>query len=124
MNQVPDPTEAEIFASSDPFGQAGSAFSSGSGSAAFGATAPQPNLASTPGPAVTCVEVHRSMHIFLDGELSAPQHRALSDHLTACPPCRRAHSFQVELRSVVATKAIDPMPDDVRARIVRALGFE
>lgn len=126
MSKPPDPTEAEIFAQSDPFG---------SGPSPFGAPAMIPGTASsTPAPDssgfapravhASCLEVHRSLEVFIDGELAAPQHRAVTAHLTVCGPCQRVHAFQVQLRSVVATKAIDPLPDEVRARITRALGFE
>jgi len=30
----------------------------------------------------------------------------------------------MQLRTTVRTKALDPMPEDVRERITRALGFE
>ena len=131
MNQVPDPTEAEIFASSDPFG-ADQESPFGDGSQAFGPGAPFGGRA---GPAdltsahsahlrVTCFEVEHRLQVYLDGELPVPQHRALTAHLGACPPCQRAHTFQLQLRSVVATKAFDPMPEDVRARITRALGLD
>ena len=125
MSNPPDPTEAEIFANADPFGSGPSPFDGPS--MATGADSP----AATPTPGfapleirASCLEVHRSLEIFMDGELSAPQHRAVTAHLTVCPPCQRVHAFQVQLRNVVATKAIDPMPDDVRARITRALGFD
>ena len=132
MNHVPDPTEAEIFASSDPFGvDQHSPF--GDGSQAFGeraqafgdpvgpAALPSPHSAHL---RVTCFEVQHRLQVYLDGELPVPQHRALTAHLGACPPCQRAHTFQIQLRSVVATKAFDPMPEDVRARITRALGLD
>ena len=124
MSNPPDPTEAEIFAQSDPFGSGPSPF----GGSATGLGAPAPSSQPSgfgPTPAhASCLEVHRSLAVFIDGELSAPQHRAVDAHLTSCGPCQRVHAFQVQLRSVVATKAIDPMPDDVRARITRALGFD
>lgn len=126
MNGTPEPTEADIFANSDPFGSGPSPFDAG--------TSPYVEGAPTIGAAtssfsatradLSCIAVHRELEVFMDGELPAPQHRAVSEHLTACPPCQRVHTFQVQLRSVVAAKAIDPMPEDVRARITRALGFD
>ncbi len=131
MNQVPDPTEADIFASSDPFGTGQSSpFGDGSptfgeGPSAFDATPaappPSPHSAHL---RVTCFEVQHRLQVYLDGELPVPQHRALTAHLGACPPCQRAHTFQIQLRSVVATKAFDPMPADVKDRITRALGLD
>ena len=127
MSGTPEPSEADIFATSDPFGSGPSPFDTG-GIPPY-VDRDSASAATTPGfsalPAdVSCVAVHRSLEVFMDGELPAPQHRAVTEHLTACPPCQRVHAFQVQLRSVVAAKAIDPMPEDVRARITRALGFD
>lgn len=126
MSNPPDPTEAEIFAQSDPFGSGPSPFggSAVTPGAAASSPATEPSAFAAQEAHASCIEVHRSLEVFIDGELSAPQHRAVTAHLTVCGPCQRVHAFQVQLRSVVATKAIDPMPDEVRARITRALGFE
>ena len=72
----------------------------------------------------SCLDVHRSLSVFLDGELAIPQAQAVSTHLTACGPCQSAQAFQMQLRTTVAAHALQPMPEDVRARITKALGFE
>ncbi len=126
MNGTPEPTEADIFANSDPFGSGPSPFDADTAPYAErdSATAAATPSFSALRADVSCIAVHRSLEVFMDGELPAPQHRAVTEHLTACPPCQRVHTFQVQLRSVVAAKAIDPMPEEVRARITRALGFD
>lgn len=75
-------------------------------------------------PAVGCVEVRRGLEVFLDGEMLPAQSSAVRAHLQTCLACQSVQLFQTELRTVVARKALDPMPDDVRARITRALGFD
>lgn len=75
-------------------------------------------------PTHNCLEIQNSLSFFLDGELTSVQQQAVSNHVELCPPCQRAQMFQTQLRTVVAEKAIDPMPADVRARITQALGFD
>jgi hypothetical protein len=148
MNTPPDdgwpnqPTESDVFAASDPFSGGTfvssdgplSAGSFGGGEQPFGGVdafapgGPVPMFGVTPTapsvPHASCIEVHRSLTFYLDGELAFEQEQVVSEHLSICPPCQGAQAFQMQLRTVVATKAIGPIPDDARARIIRALGFE
>lgn len=129
MSMQQEPSENDIFAMSDPFsGAAAQAFS---GVDAFSPGGPVPVFATAPNapiemPALqaSCLEMQNSIPFFLDGELTAAQQQAVQNHVDLCPPCQRAQLFQTQLRTVVAEKAIDPMPEDVRARITRALGFD
>lgn len=130
MSMQQEPSENDIFAMSDPFsGAAAEAFS---GVDAFSPGGPIPVFASAPNAPIempdavhaSCLEIQGSLSFFLDGELTAMQQQAVQNHVDLCPPCQRAQMFQSQLRTVVAEKAIDPMPEDVRARITRALGFE
>ena len=130
MSMQQEPSENDIFAMSDPFsGAAAEAFS---GVDAFSPGGPIPVFASAPNAPIempdavhaSCLEIQGSIPFLLDGELTAMQQQAVQNHVDLCPPCQRAQMFQSQLRTVVAEKAIDPMPEDVRARITRALGFE
>ena len=136
-----DPSESDVFAASDPFAQGTfvsnddpfsggfsaaeepfvgvDAFAPGGPVPAFGAEVSPPSIAHA-----SCIEVHRSLTFYLDGELAHEQEQIVRHHLSVCPPCQSAQAFQMQLRTVVAHKAIDPVPDDVRARITKALGFE
>ena len=119
----PSPSEGEVFAASPPFANAGDGFAGVDG---FNAAGPQPisGPVSQPGIEATCLDVHRSLSVYLDGELAPVQDAAVRSHLGACGACQSAQAFQMQLRSTVAAKAFDPMPDDVRDRITRALGFD
>ena len=125
MNLHPEPSETEIFAASDdPFTTDGNFFA---GVDAFGVGGPVPAVGSPwPRPtaaSVSCVHVQRSVSVYLDGELTWALHTAVQAHLAGCPPCERARAFQAQLRATVASGALDPMPADARARIVKALGL-
>lgn len=122
---VPGVNQADVFASSEPFAAAGQPFLGIDG---FNPAGPMPLVAPI-GQAqqplqASCLDVHRSLSVFLDGELAVPQANAVSAHLGSCGPCQSAQAFQMQLRTTVARSALDPMPEDVRERITRALGFE
>lgn len=117
------PSQGEVFAASPPFANAGDGFVGIDG---FNPAGPQPVYAplGQPGLQATCIDVHRSLSVFLDGELAPSQEAAVRSHLATCGSCQAAQAFQMQLRSTLAAKAFDPMPDDVRERITRALGFD
>lgn len=127
------PTESDVFAASEGFAEPPGARSSFAVAAesflgvdAFNPTGPvpaAPSILASPIDA-SCIDVHRSLSVYLDGELSLPQQNAVQTHLAVCGPCQTAQAFQMQVRTTVATRALDRMPDDVRARITRALGFE
>lgn len=117
------PNQDDVFAASPPFASAGDGFMAVD---AFGAGGPQiisSPLGQPPADA-SCMDVHRSLGVYLDGELAPSQSAAVQQHLGTCGACQTAQAFQMQLRSTLATKALDSVPDDVRARISKALGFE
>lgn len=125
------PSQSDVFAAAQPFTEpSGPAHAAASqpflGVDAFNPTGPVPVMSPLPESALqaSCMDVHRSLSVFLDGELALPQQNAVRSHLAVCGPCQTAQAFQMQLRSTVATKALEPMPEDVRARITKALGFE
>ena len=134
MNEdhIPTPSESEVFAVSQPFAESTKSSPFGltalpfAGVDAFNPAGPVPAMEATPGASVeaSCLEVHRSLSVYLDGELALSQQNAVRSHLAICGPCQTAQAFQMQFRTTVASKAFDPMPEDVRARITRALGFE
>ncbi len=117
------PSQSEVFAASPPFADAGDGFVGIDG---FNPAGPQPVYAPLGQPELqaTCLDVHRSLSVYLDGELAPSQQAAVRAHIATCGSCQAAQAFQMQLRSTLAAKAFDPMPDDVRERITRALGFD
>lgn len=127
MNEMPGQpvNQADVFAASEPFSVADQPFLGIDG---FNPGGPLP-LSAPLGQAqqpveASCLDVHRSLAVFLDGELAIAQANAVQRHLGTCGACQSAQAFQMQLRTTVASKALDPMPEDVRERITRALGFE
>lgn len=131
------PTESEVFAASAPFDEAGFSSNDGAGSSSvdeafvgvdgFAPGGPLPAFGTGPVASsdirVSCIDVARALPYFLDGELTLTQSGGVANHLSSCPPCQSAQAFQMQLRTVVADKAIDLVPDHVRARIITALGL-
>jgi len=65
--------------------------------------------------------IHRIYH-YLDGELTAFKRMAIARHLDACPPCAKGFDFEVELRSLIASRCRDEAPPDLRRRIAESIG--
>jgi len=121
--QVPaPPTQSQVFAASDPFTDKPFLGIDG-----FNPAGPLPIVSPIPQHQqleATCLDVHRSLSVYLDGELAFHQADAVRRHLAVCGACQSAQAFQMQLRTTVASKALDPMPADVRERITRALGID
>ena len=121
------PSQDDVFAASPPFASAGDGFT-GQNFVAVDAFNPAgPQVISSPMGGLpieaSCMDVHRSLGVYLDGEMAPAQSAAVQQHLGTCGSCQTAQAFQMQFRSTLAAKALDPMPDDVRARITQALGF-
>lgn len=67
--------------------------------------------------------LHRIYH-FLDGELTADVRARIAQHLDDCPPCGRGFEFETELRRVIASRCRETVPEELRARIARAIGHD
>ena len=121
------PSQDAVFAASPPFASAGDGFTGQQFVAvdAFNPAGPQviSSPMGNPPSAVSCMDVMSNLGMYLDGELAPAQSAAIQQHLGFCGSCQTAQAFQMQFRSTLATKAFDPMPDDVRARITQALGF-
>lgn len=71
-----------------------------------------------------CVEIREQMYSYLDGELTVWRRRAVYRHLEHCSPCSEGYALRVTVRRVVAERSSDPMPPDVRTRILGRLASE
>ncbi|HEX3425834.1 MAG TPA: mycothiol system anti-sigma-R factor [Acidimicrobiales bacterium] len=68
-----------------------------------------------------CQEAIETLYYFLDGELTEIRRVEISRHLAECSPCLGAFDFETELRTVIARKCRDQVPDALRERVWRAL---
>lgn len=71
-----------------------------------------------------CEEALYELYHFLDGELTDDRRSLISSHLDGCTSCLGAFDFEAELRKVVAQRCRDTVPDGLRQRIAKAIGFE
>jgi mycothiol system anti-sigma-R factor len=71
-----------------------------------------------------CEETLAELYTYLDGELTVEIRERIRFHLDDCPPCGEIAVFETELRRVIATRCIDRVPDELRARILKACSGE
>ena len=67
-----------------------------------------------------CEETLSELATYLDGELTEEVRLKIAVHLEECPPCGEIAVFQAELKRVIASKCVDRVPDELRARILEA----
>jgi mycothiol system anti-sigma-R factor len=67
-----------------------------------------------------CEETIAELATYLDGELTEEVRAKIAVHLDDCPPCGDIATFELELRRVIATKCVDRVPDELRAKILKA----
>ena len=70
-----------------------------------------------------CSEVLGHIYDYLSGELTEHVRITIRSHLDDCGPCLDVHDFEMELRTVIATRCRDRVPDDLRRRIADELGL-
>lgn len=64
--------------------------------------------------------IHR-LYGYLDGELTEAKRREIARHLDECPPCAQGFDFELELRTVIASRCRDEVPAGLKERIARAI---
>jgi mycothiol system anti-sigma-R factor len=68
-----------------------------------------------------CREAVDLLYHYLDGELAEEHTITIRRHLVDCPPCYSALDFETELRVVIAHKAKEQVPDNLRRRVFDAI---
>lgn len=68
-----------------------------------------------------CAEALAELYHYLSGELTEEIRTTVTIHLELCSSCLSAFDFEAEVRRVVALRCRDRVPDELRARIARAL---
>lgn len=71
-----------------------------------------------------CNETLHRLYVYLDGELTEERREEIKRHLDDCPPCFEAFDFEAELRSIIAHRCKDHVPDSLRKRVLDALTEE
>jgi len=75
-------------------------------------------------PGADCSDSIERLYHYLDGELTEQRRAEIKRHLDECPPCLGAFDFEAELRTVIASRCKDRVPDALRERIRAALHEE
>ena len=71
-----------------------------------------------------CQDALATLYSFLDGELTAQRREDIQHHLDECSPCLQVFGFEAEVKSLVAMKCRDEVPESLRRRVAQALGGE
>ncbi len=71
-----------------------------------------------------CSDALHELYEYLDGELTDARRTVIAQHLTACGECFEAFDFQAELKSVIAHKCRDEVPDALKARVAHLIEGE
>jgi mycothiol system anti-sigma-R factor len=71
-----------------------------------------------------CQEAIHTLYHYLDGELTEYRRIEIQHHLDDCTPCLEAFDFEYELRTVIARKCRDEVPENLRERIAKAIFHE
>lgn len=69
-----------------------------------------------------CRDAVEALYEYLDGELTDAKRERIQSHLDGCGPCFEAYDFEAELRLVVKAHCEESVPDELRSRILEALG--
>jgi len=75
-------------------------------------------------PGADCSDSVQRLYHYLDGELTDERRAEIKKHLDECPPCLGAFDFEADLRSVIASRCKDHVPDALRERVHAALHEE
>ena len=70
---------------------------------------------------VDCEAALSTLYRFLDGALDDDRRSAIRDHLDDCGHCLETSAFETEVRQVVATKAVEVVPEGLKDRIAERL---
>ena len=70
-----------------------------------------------------CQEFHLQVFTYMDGELSVIEQRSVMLHIEVCPSCAQVLAYEVRIREVVAQRCCESAPEEMRDRVLRALGL-
>ncbi|MBK5222410.1 MAG: mycothiol system anti-sigma-R factor [Acidimicrobiia bacterium] len=70
-----------------------------------------------------CNDSLEQLYIFLDGELTDSKRASIHHHLEECSPCLERFDFEAELRTVIARRCHDEVPESLRRKVADLLGL-
>ena len=75
-------------------------------------------------PEVDCNGTIERLYHYLDGELTDERRSEIQQHLDDCGPCLGAFDFEADLRTLIANRCKDHVPDSLRQRVHDAITEE
>jgi mycothiol system anti-sigma-R factor len=73
---------------------------------------------------IDCNETIERLYHYLDGELTDERRTEIRVHLDDCGPCLGAFDFEADLRTLIANRCKDHVPDSLRQRVHDAITEE
>ena len=70
-----------------------------------------------------CNDSLEQLYTFLDGELTEERRAVIHHHLEACSPCLEHFDFEAELRTVIARRCHEEVPESLRRKVAESLGL-
>ena len=70
---------------------------------------------------VDCNETIERLYHYLDGELTDERRTEIKRHLDDCAPCLGAFDFESDLRTLIANRCKDHVPDSLRQKVHDAI---
>jgi mycothiol system anti-sigma-R factor len=67
------------------------------------------------------MEAAELLYHYIDGELTTERRILITSHLDDCPPCLDAFDFEADLRTVIAQRCQERVPDRLRQRVAEAI---
>lgn len=77
-----------------------------------------------PGTVADCRDAVHELYQFLDGVLTEENRQRIARHLDRCGHCGGAAAFEAELRTLIANRCRDRVPEGLRARVASAIEEE
>jgi len=71
-----------------------------------------------------CDDAIHTLYHYLDGELTTERRSIIRQHLDDCAPCLEAFDFEAEVRTMIAHKCREEVPEALRIRIAAAIQHE
>ena len=65
-----------------------------------------------------CAKCEEMLQPYLDRELTDAERAEAETHLNACDYCRRRYRFEVHLRRFVRQAVVEPMPPELKHKLV------
>lgn len=71
-----------------------------------------------------CDDALENLYLYLDGELTSDSSVRIRQHITDCPPCFDAYTFEKRFKIVVRERLQEEVPEALMSRLTAMLRSE